>query len=313
MNSINKNILVACNDAGGANILACFVKANQSKFNFICLVSGPAVKIFKDKGIKIKEDFSTAAETLLSNFKRLSLVLTGSSWSVKREIEFILAARKYNIPSVTFIDHWVNFKERFGFPRKDWQSNLPDEIWTGDRYAYDLAKEFFKKQDIKLKKNWYFKEVRERYDKLRQNKKTKADKILLVSEPFAAAVNYHGDKKLEKQSELNIIDTLLENFVGRQFSIILRLHPSEKAKKYQKIINKYKNSLDIEISANRDPLIDLVRSKYVIGMESAFLVLAVLCGKKTFSYIPGNAYKCSLPFKQVIKIKNLNKLIRIIK
>lgn len=313
MTFLNKNILVVSNDAGGANLLSAFVKNNYNKSNFICLVSGPAVKIFKDKNIKIEENFSTPAETLLSGIKNLSLVLTGSSWSVSREMEFIIAAKKHGISSATFIDHWVNFKERFGFPRKGWQNNLPDQIWTGDRYAYNLAKMLFKSKDIRLKKNWYFKEAKEQYDKLRQNKKLKTDKILLVSEPFTSAVNYLGDKKYQKQSELYIMDTLLESLVHLGRSVILRLHPSEKVQKYQKIIDKYKNSLDIEVSVGKDPFVDLARSKYVIGMESGFLVLAVLCGKKTFSYIPGNGYKCPLPFKNIIKINNLNNLIRIIK
>lgn len=314
MNSKNKkNILVVCNDAGGANLLSAFVKANRDKFNFTCFVSGPAVKIFKDKGIKVKEYFSPSPEAQIKIFKNLWLVLTGSSWSVPFEIDFINAAKRQGVPSATFIDHWVNFKERFGFPRKGWRNNLPDQIWVGDRYAYDLAKKSFVGKDIKMKKNWYFEEVVEKYRSLTKNRTLKARKILLISEPFTSPTNYHGDKKHKKQSEISIINSLVDSVGNLGRPIVIRLHPSEKVQKYAKIINKNEKKLNIRLSVGRDPLADIVEAKYVIGMESAFLVLSALCGKKTFSYIPDLNYKCPLPFKNIIKINDLNKLIRTIK
>lgn len=308
-----KNILVVCNDAGGANVVSSFVKANLSKFNFSCLVSGPAVKIFKSKGLKIKEKFSVSPKTILNNFKNISLVLTGSSWSVSTEIDFIAAAKKQRVPTVTFIDHWVNYRERFGFPRAVWRNNLPDEIWVGDPYAHKLAKNFFNNKSIKLKKNWYFKEVKDGYKLISNKVKSKADKILLISEPFNSAINYHGDNKIKKTSEFYIMDSLIDKLGPSGWPIVIRLHPSEKQAKYQKIISKYKSKFDIKLSSGKDPLVDLAQAKYVIGMESAFLVLSALCGKKTFSYIPGNEYQCPLPFKNIIKIHNLNKLISFIR
>ncbi|MBI5221208.1 MAG: hypothetical protein HY979_00175, partial [Candidatus Magasanikbacteria bacterium] len=228
-------------------------------------------------------------------------------------LDFIVAAKKQGLPSITFMDHWVNYRERFGFPNRRWQNNLPDEIWVGDQYAYKLAKFFFNSKSIKLKKNWYFKEIKDGYRLINNKVKSKADKILLISEPFNSAVNYYGDKKNKKTSEFYIMDTLIDKLGPSGRPVVIRLHPSEEQEKYQTIINKYKSKFDVKISSGKDPIVDLAQAKYVIGMESAFLVLSALCGKKTFSYIPGNEYRCPLPFKNIIKIHNLNKLISFIR
>jgi len=74
---------------------------------------------------------------------------------------------------VSFIDHWVNYRERFGYPLKNWKNNLPDEIWAGDKYAFLIAKKLFNKiLPIKLVKNPYFKEIKNKYYKTKKIKVT---------------------------------------------------------------------------------------------------------------------------------------------
>ena len=45
--------LVVCHDTGGAEIISAFVKLRKKKNDCICFISGPAVKIFRRKKIKI--------------------------------------------------------------------------------------------------------------------------------------------------------------------------------------------------------------------------------------------------------------------
>ena len=53
-------------------------------------------------------------------------ILTGTGWESNFERRAIIRARSLGIKSVSFLDHWVNYLERF--KEKD-EIILPDEIW----------------------------------------------------------------------------------------------------------------------------------------------------------------------------------------
>ena len=46
-----RNILIVAHDAGGAQIISAYIKKFKDKYNFKCLVLGPAISIFKRKKI----------------------------------------------------------------------------------------------------------------------------------------------------------------------------------------------------------------------------------------------------------------------
>ena len=83
----NKKIAVVCNDAGGAELIASWAK--EKKLKFFAKLSGPAVKIFKYKKLNFKKINS------LSDIKKMDIVITGTGWASNKEIEAIVAAKKY--------------------------------------------------------------------------------------------------------------------------------------------------------------------------------------------------------------------------
>ena len=65
----------------------------------------------------------------------------------------MLLAKNKNKKLIAYLDHWVNYRERFIYKKKIIQ---PNEIWVSDHFALNAAKKIFKKIPIKLKKNYYY-------------------------------------------------------------------------------------------------------------------------------------------------------------
>ena len=102
-------ITVVSHDAGGAKILSEFI---MSKKNINFCLGGPAVNIFKTKFKNIK---LTKIKKCLDNTK---LMITGSSWPSKFELNAIKLAKIKQIKVVTFLDHWIHYKMRFYYNGK---------------------------------------------------------------------------------------------------------------------------------------------------------------------------------------------------
>ncbi len=315
--NIKNKILTVCHDAGGAEVVSAYVKKNSGECQFICLVSGPAVNIFNRKGIQshqiLKEGLG-AAEKILADYRDVGCLLTGTSWASSVEIDFICVAKRKGLRTVVFLDHWVNYRERFGYPRKNWKENLPNEIWVGDKHALRLAKKKFDGMVVKYVPNPYFSEIRKEYERARESQKSGGG-LLFVSEPLNSDINCFGDKRKKVVSEEKILENILEELKRLQFNnkIIVRLHPSENKDKYNKLLDKYKTELTIEKSNKKNAFKDLARVTTVLGMSSMFLVVANLCGKKVISYMPGKSnIKFVLPKEKIIIIKKLGDIKKLL-
>ena len=128
----NKKVLVVCCDAGGADVISCWLYISKFK-NFDFYLSGPSIKIFKSKLKKINQKKRIT-------LKKYDLIITGSSLKSIHEIEIIKKAKKLNILTVTFMDHWVNYKKRF-FRRKKYF--FPDIFVVMDSCAKKIAQKTF--------------------------------------------------------------------------------------------------------------------------------------------------------------------------
>lgn len=312
-NKDKKNILTVCHDAGGAEIISAYVKKNAAKANFFCLAAGPAIRIFKRKNLnKMLISGKNGPKKTLSKLKNIDLILTSTNWSASLGRDFIKEGKNKGIKTAVYLDHWTNYRERFGYPRLGWRKNLPDEIWAGDKYAYFLAAKYFKEVPVKSAPNYYFREIKDKYRKICSGK-TAGKGILLVSEPVSEKINIDGDKNKIKLTEFEIIKKILDFFsdykTDRQ--IILRLHPSEKRNKYDRILVGYKRKLKIKKSSGKELLEDLQKCSDVIGVKSMALAIARLCGKRVFSFANyRDVNNFLLPFKEIKSFKKIEDLIK---
>ena len=127
------SLLVACHDAGGAEIVSSWLRRRPDADAVPCLLEGPARAIFARK-------LGPALRTVdaLPSLDGLGLVLCGSSADAPLERGVVRAARAAGVRSAVWLDHWVNYPQRFVL---DGAAVLPDEVWVADEHAERLAAE----------------------------------------------------------------------------------------------------------------------------------------------------------------------------
>ena len=306
-----KPVLVVCHDAGGAELVAAYVKAHQSKEHFDCYGAGPAIHIFRRRNITMhKLDTRGDLQNFLKRHTQIRYLLLSTSWSQRLDNHLIKLARAMNIKTVVFIDHWVYYRERFGYPRPTWKENLPDEIWVSDSYALDLARKAFpKKVLIRKKTNFYFKEIRSECSQQKASTNQKGN-ILFLSEPIKASMNSFGDENDFQFNEFEVFETLVAKLAKNHFdkSLTVRLHPAEKKTKYDRYIKKFQHLLHIKKSRNSNIISDLAQSELVVGIDTVALVIALLCRKKVISYFPDPVHHGTLPHTGIINLSKKHEL-----
>jgi len=286
MNSYENSILVLAHDAGGAEILSSFVCQNKKDYLF-CL-KGPALKVFQHKVAKLR------VISLEQGVEFCDTLLCGTGWQTDFEYQAIKAFKNANKKTIAFLDHWVNYKERFV---RYGEKILPNEIWVGDHYAMDIAKKTFPEVNIHLIPNPYFKEIKEQLSTIKQGPSDKKQ-ILYLCEPISVhSEQQYGDPGYWGYTEIEAINHFLDNLhhLGGQYKkIVIRPHPSEKMSKYNWVKNRI--DLEVEIGNQVSLLSEIVKCDLVVGCQTMAMVVGFLANKKVISCIPKGGVKCSLPF-----------------
>ncbi len=291
-------VTIVCHDAGGAELICAWAKNQDEKF--LLVLEGPAIKIFERNLGKI--ELSSLKEAIIKS----NWVLCGTSWHSKLELEAIKIAKNKNKLVVSFLDHWVNYLERFTY-----NSNLvlPNKIWVADTYALNLAMKIFPKIKIELKENYYFKELRIFFDQVNLIPTVEKKNIFLyICEPIQEhAFFQHGDKNYWGYTEFEALNFFLDNtdvFFEIIDEIWIRPHPSENPEKYNWVMDDKKQK--IRITRNTQLFEEIAQANVIIGCESMAMVVGLLAEKRVISSIPLNGRPCSLPFSE---IEYLHKLV----
>ncbi len=283
-------ILVFANDAGGAEVVAAYVKKKLKPDEFRAFVGGPAIKVFRRMKIpaqSIPDNRKAIADIIAKHKHEAVLTLSAApGWMSHREWHGLLESKKSGIKTALYFDSWQNYRECLGYPKAGWKKNIPDEIWVGDKYAHEMAGKYFSK--VRYVPNQYYKNVTERY---RSVKKTKvaSGTALFVSSPLAG---------VEETLRLFLSVAISHKVIDR---LIIRFHPSDDRKKFDAIIRPYRSHIRIEKSTHKDVVDDLSRSKIIFGVETVAMVLAVLCGIRTLCFV-AKGHKPTIPFKKIVHI-----------
>jgi len=285
-------IVVVCNDAGSAEIISSWILTQNEEY--LLVLEGPAVQIFSRKINNIK------THSLDNALKKADWLVTGTSIFSSLEIDAIAKSKLLNIKSVTFLDHWANYPERFV---KNNNQIFPDELWAGDSYAYNIAKKIFPNIKVIFQENAYFKSIQTAskilksqicYDK--QN-----EYILYLCSPVAEhAKLIHGNEKYWGYDEHDRIRYFMENLHKLKTSstrVILRPHPSENPEKYSWVIDEFEPL--VSISDSKTLLEQALESEVVVGCNSMGLAIAIIAGKRAVSLLAPDDADCTIPMKEL--------------
>ena len=293
--SMPSTAAIVAHDAGGAELLANFIKRSQLKCASFA-IEGPAVSIF------CRVLGEVQIEPLESTLDRAGWILTGSSWQSDLEWRALRFARAHGKRSVTFLDHWLNYRDRFS--RMDTEC-LPDVLWVADRYAQQIAEREFPGETIENKGNPYLESIAERA--ARQSnvlESAQAQRVLIVTEPVSVhALQQYGDSLYFGYTEFDAVALMLARLPqilnGETLGqIVVRPHPSEPLNKYEYLVGN-PQGLPVVVRKDGDLLDEVLDSSIVIGCETMALVVALAAGRRAISCIPAAGRACALPHESI--------------
>ncbi len=296
---MKNHVAIISHDAGGAEILSSWL--NHYDYSASVVVEGPAKKIFKEKCPNA--EYLNLDEALI----KCNWVLSGTGWESNFERKAISNAKNLGIKTVVFLDHWVNYIERFD---ENGSMILPDQIWVGDKEAERIAKNLFHTVPITLKSNPYFDDLRKKINEFERSTFEKnEDNFLFVCEPIADhAFKKYRNKRHWGYTEHEALLFFIKNISrlsNNIKSIIIRPHPSENINKYN-WINSH-SDLPIKFGGKKSLLDEILESNIVVGCESMAMVVAILAKKRVISAIPPGGRTCQLPHLNIEKLNLLNK------
>lgn len=291
-------IAVISHDPGGAELVSSHIRRRNQQYLFA--LGAVARKIFERKLGPIENLEPSEA------VGRSDSVLCGTSWQSDIELKAIRQARSQGKKSIAFLDHWVNYRERFA---RSGELVLPDEIWVGDAMAENLARECFPDIHIKLVPNPYLEDIRQELQAMpvRHTEETASLSVLYVCEPIGEhALLRYGDRRYWGYTEDEALRFFLANLaaLGKPVQrITVRPHPSESSAKYDWLLAEY--DLPIYFGGADGLLQEISAADCVAGCESMALVIALIAGKQVFSCIPPGGRDCVLPFDEITSLRDL--------
>lgn len=297
-----KKIAIFSHDAGASEILLELCRANMdmNEFRIFCLLDSPCHTLVKAKNL---EPYTVnITEQKNDIFKKLldfnpSLILYGTGWQNHLEYIFLEYAREHKLQSVAFLDHWSNYKERFGYPKQNWRENLPDFIATHNKESFELAKKLELPNVVAIKNYAQKREFSHAQDVFKRVKEE--DILLFLSEPTAkVAQKSYGNSDFWGFDEVKVFKDILEHkalFDCKE--IVVRVHPSDTPQ-------TYKNIDKTVLFSDKTLLEDIARAKVIIGIDTVALYSAYLLGKKAISYIPSNKRDSLIPLPKENKIRS---------
>lgn len=287
-------ITVVSHDAGGAEILSSWLLRQNEAF---CLVlDGPAKEIFKRK-LGERENLS-----LEEAVKKGTWVLCGTSWQSDLERKAILLAKENSKKVIAFLDHWVNYTDRF---LENGMLLLPDEIWVGDVEANKIARDIFTSTSIVLRANPYFEDLKLAFENMpKRNTARNGVSVLFVCEPIGEhALLQHGDERYWGYTEKEALNYFLSNLSvlnDQVTEVRIRPHPSESKGKYN-----WARTASVVIGGDKSLVEEIAASDIVVGGESMAMVIGIIAGKRIISCVPPGGMTCRLPHTNIEHLENL--------
>ena len=302
----NSSIAIVAHDAGGAEIISSLIRVKCLTPQCSYSLSGPANKIFSFKLGRINN------ESLDEIIIKCDYLLCGSSWDSEHELNAIKLAKFHGKKSIVFLDHWVNYENRFTRANT---LTLPDEIWVSDGYAERLAKSAFGKSGppIKVVENPYLIEARRdivnaEIKYLDDIDKSTVLKVLFLSEAISEhAKKVYDDERFWGYTEKDALNFFLGNreyCCTKNISLRIRLHPADSKDKYN--LKEYLSDLIIQISDERHTLVDdIAWADIIVGCSSMAMVVAIISKKRVICAIPPTGKGFHLPHEGIESLASI--------
>ena len=288
INYLKKNRgLFIFSDPGGAKPLLAFIKNHKLKDYKV--ISDRIYDFFLDFGINVINFKNENIKKIIKDFNP-EYIFSGTSYTSKIELRFISEAKKLNIDTYSYIDHYTNYNERFILNN---QYVFPKNIILIDKIAEKIAikTKLSDHSNLIVINNFYHDFLRNWTPKTQRktflnNYHIKSDEKIIVFAPDPLS-NINSKKKylFDENDVWNDLVTVLRKINSDKLIIVVKFHPNQNIETLSNTIykNNYKNVFFYEQNNSIDLL---CHSDIVIGMFSSILVEANVLKKSVIRYFP---------------------------
>lgn len=229
-------------------------------------------------------------------FNEVETIFLGTSHPASSdyfELNCLKQAKQKNIYTISFIDHWVNFKLRFTDANGD--ITYPNEIWVVDEKAKQLAiEEGLPAEIIKITGNPYHQYLRDQWKPAWKGKSyfsflnIKPDAFHIVFAPDPLSLRNTKEKiGFSEVEALHDILDIVSDFNDENICLVVKCHPLQPEEILRNEMDKAKWP-HVFLIKNADALELINAADVIIGFYSNFLLDAKALGKNVVRYYPGN-------------------------
>lgn len=264
-------LLVACHDAGGAEVVSSWVKRHLDEWDVTYYLVEPAVEIFERK---VDSNLHRKNWYAVSDYQKANLIICGSSKTSGVEHTSVQLARFYGVRSIVWLDHWKNYRQRFQWSHQT-AIHLPNEVWVTDEHAEALALKELPGANVIVKGNPYLEDFAEDVKGIEKPRDHTGERFLFLCEP-------DWDKAIQRLGYVVPYSYLKWNWnwvVEPHAGIRFHPHPT------QAIPWPYTLAESVAWADT------------VVGCDSMALVAALYAGRRVISLLPAN--EGSLPFPDI--------------
>ena len=329
LNDENKTILAVASDSGAALYMVEILKKLKKKnvVKIFSLIN--AHKTFKLNDIKSNHvknyNFRVFSKKIINEYT-YDYIILGTNLGYGLEKQITLDARKQNILTYAFIDHFWHPWQRFADLKKKIKNiYLPNYIISLDnKQKQILINNRISEKIIYIYNHPYLtklKRTKISYDKdsvlsdLKINKKNKI--FVLASEPFPSKTPLWFSEEPTAKSILQNSKALFETLEvlhkkNKNFTLIIKKHPTEKKDNYGRYYKKISKFTIIINDFKPKNLIDV--ADQIFGFSSMFLLEAKELGKNVLTLNVNNEYYGNVMNDYGINcVRNKSELLNLLK
>lgn len=283
-------LAVALHDAGGAQQVLAWLRHHRPGAEGVRpLVQGPALVLWQ-------QAFPNASPQtdMVAALSGASFLLSGTGWASDLEHNARVCAQGLGVPSVAFLDHWVNYPMRF---ERGGVQQWPDVFWVSDPYAESLARACFPHDRVVRVPDLHLEAL---VGAIGQPLPDRAPELLYVLEPA------RNDWGRGRPGEFQALDFWAERApsLGLPPETVWRLrpHPSDPPGKYSAwVASQTHPAVCVDTSSTLAEAVS--RARWVAGCETHALVVALAAGRQVFCTLPPWAPTCRLPHQGLVHLK----------
>ena len=267
--------LFVFSDPGGAKPVLALIKLNQELKDYL-VVSDREYDFFSDFNITVTSYTTGSEDHILTRFSP-DFIFTGTSYTSSIELNFILAAKKFNISSYAFVDHYTNFSNRFEL---NGVLVYPDTICVLDIKAHSLVMGYQTFADVIITSNFYhdyLKALKAPVSKdffFTESMIPKKNKLLVFAPEPLSNVGGIDEYGLDEVSVFKDLLKAASSLQRSDISIIIRSHPNQRKALIENI--NLPESIHIISGDNLHLNTLLYHADMVIGIFSNILLEATI-------------------------------------